>query len=109
MESGVGLATEFLVPVVFFLFEVRLLDFRLGLVEAVDDGVLARGDDDALDEARVLERYLADVHGAVLFEIGPWRVDDGDLVFFVAFFHQVSEEIWKLGSESRYLRWSWPW
>lgn len=34
--------------------------------------------------ALVLEADLADVHAAVLFEVGPWRVDDGDVVLFVA-------------------------
>ena len=33
--------------------------------------------------ALVLEADLADVHAAVLFEVGPWRVDDGDVVLFV--------------------------
>lgn len=32
----------------------------------------------------VLEAHLAHSHAAVLFEVGPWRVDDGDVVLFVA-------------------------
>lgn len=45
------------------------LHLDLCLVEAVDDGVLALGDEDALDLAGVLERDLADVHAAVLFQV----------------------------------------
>ena len=33
----------------------------------------------------VLEANLADFHAPVLFEVGPGRVDDGDVVLFVAF------------------------
>lgn len=61
---------------------LRLLD--LGLVEAVDDGVLALDDEDALDLALVLEADLADGHAAVLLEVRPGRVDDGDVVLLVA-------------------------
>jgi hypothetical protein len=32
----------------------------------------------------VVEADLADVHAAVLFEIGPRGVDDGDVVFFIS-------------------------
>lgn len=32
----------------------------------------------------VMEADLADVHATILFEIGPGRVDDGDVVFFVS-------------------------
>lgn len=59
-----------------------LLD--LGLVEAVDDGVLALRDEDALDLALVLEADLAGGHAAILLQVGPGRVDDGDVVFLVA-------------------------
>lgn len=86
--------------VVLFLLEIRLL-FDFGLVEAVDDGVLALGDEDSLDLlgisflpardglrgyylALVLEADLADGHAAVLLEVGPWRVDNGYVVFLVA-------------------------
>lgn len=87
--------------VVLFLLEIRLL-FDFGLVEAVDDWVLALGDEDSLDLpgisvcslpawdrgdfylALVLEADLADGHAAVLLEVGPWRVDDGYVVFLVA-------------------------
>lgn len=34
--------------------------------------------------AGILECDLADVHGPVLFKVGPGRVDDGDVVFLVA-------------------------
>lgn len=33
---------------------------------------------------------MADVHRAVLFEVGPGRVDDGDVVFLVAWWDGVS-------------------
>ena len=69
--------------VVLFLLEVGLLLY-LGLVEAVDDGVLALGHEDTLDLLVVLEADLADVHAAILLEVRPRRVDDGDVVLFVA-------------------------
>lgn len=110
LEGGVGSATEVPVAVVLFLLEVGLLDLGPGLGQAVDDGVLALGHEDAADEARVLERDLADVHGAVLFEVGPGRVDDGDVVFFVACGRCVMlADGFGGGGGGGYPRWSWPW
>lgn len=65
------------------LLQVGLL-LDLGLVEAVDDDVLAGGDEDLLDLALVLEADLAHGHAAVLLKVGPRRVDDGDVVLLVA-------------------------
>ncbi len=65
------------------LQEVGLL-LDLGLVEAVDDGVLALGDEDLPDLARVLEADLADGHAAVLLQVRPGRVDDRHVVLLVA-------------------------
>lgn len=65
------------------LLEVGVL-LDLGLIEAVDDGVLALGDEDLLDLAGVLEADLAGGHAAVLLEVGPRRVDDRHVVLLVA-------------------------
>jgi len=32
----------------------------------------------------VLEAYLTDGHTTVLLQVGPWRVDDCDVVFLIA-------------------------
>lgn len=69
--------------ILLLLPQVRVL-LHLGLVEPVHDGVLPLGDQDPLDFLLVLERDLADGHGAVLFQVGPGGVDDGDVVLFVA-------------------------
>lgn len=37
----------------------------------------------ATDLLVVLEAYLAHGHAAVLLEVGPWGVDDGDVVLLV--------------------------
>lgn len=37
----------------------------------------------------VLEADLSHLHAAVLFEVRPGRVDDGDIVFLIPF-HSVS-------------------
>lgn len=74
---------QLLQPILALLLQIRLL-LDLGLVEAVDDGVLALRDEDALHLPRVLEGDLPDGHGAVLLEVGPRRVDDGDVVLLVA-------------------------
>lgn len=66
------------------LKEVGLHLLDPGLVEAVDDGVLALDDEDALDLALVLEADLAGGHAAILLEVRPGRVDDGDVVLLVA-------------------------
>lgn len=70
--------------VLLLLRQLGLCHFDTGLVQAVDDGVLALRDEDALDLAVVLEADLADGHAAVLLEIRPRRVDDGDVVLLVA-------------------------
>jgi len=66
------------------LQEVGLRILDTGLVQAVDDGVLALNDEEALDLARVLEADLADGHTAILLEVRPRRVDDGDVILLVA-------------------------
>ena len=77
------LLAGFSVPIVPLLLQVGLpLDLRL--VETVDYGVFSLGNEDTLDFLGVFEGYLADIHGTVLFEVGPWSVDDGDVVFLVA-------------------------
>lgn len=60
------------------------LPLDLCLIEAVDDGVLALDDVHALHLAGILEGDLADLHAAVLLEVGPGRVDDGDVVLLIA-------------------------
>lgn len=75
---------QLLEPIILLLLEVGLL-LHLCLVEAVDDGVFALGHEDALHLARVLEADLADLHAAVLLEVGPGCVDDCDIVLLVAF------------------------
>lgn len=93
---------QFLQVIVPLLFQIGFL-LNLGLVETVDDGVLALDDEHALDLwhrrsvfsphsrrqgktdlSLVLEADLADLHASILFEIGPGRVDDGDVILFVA-------------------------
>jgi hypothetical protein len=79
---GESFPPQLLETVLLLLAEVGvLLDF--GLVEAVDDGVLALGDEDASDLLLILEADLADGHAAVLAEVGPGGVDDGDVVLLV--------------------------
>ena len=69
--------------VVLLLLQIRML-LDLGLVEPVDDGVLALGHKYTLDLLVVMKADLTSSHAAVLLEIGPWRVDDGDVVLLVA-------------------------
>lgn len=69
--------------VVLLLPQVWVL-FNLGLVETVDDGVFPLWDEYPLHLLVILEAHLADGHAAVLFEIGPRGVDDGDVVLLVA-------------------------
>ena len=57
--------------------------FDLGLVETVDDGVYAGLDKDFLHFLLILEADLTGGHAAVLLEVGPRRVDDGDVVSLV--------------------------
>ena len=58
------------------------LDLRL--IESVDDGVLPLRHEDLLHLALVVEADLSGDHAAVFLEIGPWRIDDGDVVLLVA-------------------------
>lgn len=83
MESCLITTSQLLEAIVSLLLKVWLLLY-LCLVETVDDGVLALGDQDALYFAGVLEADLADLHAAVFLEVGPWCVDDCDVVFLVA-------------------------
>lgn len=83
MESCLVTTSQLLESIISLLLEVRLL-LNLCLVEAVDDRVLALGDQDALHFAGVLEANLADLHAAVFLEVGPWCIDDCDVVFLVA-------------------------
>lgn len=55
-----------------------------GFGEAVEDGVGAGGEEDFADEGGGVEGYLAGGHGAGFAEVGPGGVDDGEVVFFVA-------------------------
>jgi hypothetical protein len=59
-----------------------LLDF--GLVQAVDNSVLTRADINPLDLLVVLEAHLTRRHGAILLQVRPGSVDDGDVVLLVA-------------------------
>jgi hypothetical protein len=59
-----------------------LLD--LGLVQAVDNSVLTRADINPLDLLVVLEAHLTRRHGAILLQVRPGSVDDGDVVLLVA-------------------------
>lgn len=84
--------------IVLLLLQVGL-PLDLCLVEPVDDGVLALGDEDAADAAGVLEADLADLHGAVLAEVGPGGVDDGDVVLLVALDGVGLGELGEVGEE----------
>ena len=64
LKSCLVTASQLLEAIVSLLLEVWLLLY-LCLVETVDDGVLALGDQDALYFAGVLEADLADLHAAV--------------------------------------------
>lgn len=89
------------------LLQVRpLLDPRP--VEPVDDGVLARRDEHAPHLARVLEGHLPDVHGPVLAEVGPRRVNDGHVVLFVAFWQSATAALSRSQREIKYPLWNWP-
>jgi hypothetical protein len=70
-------------PILFLLPQIRvLLDF--GLVQAVDDRILALAHIHPPDLLVVLEAHLACRHGAILLQVRPRRVDDSDVVFLVA-------------------------
>lgn len=83
MESCLVTTSQLLEAIISLLLKVWLL-LNLCLVKTVDDGVLALGNQDALYFAGVLEADLADLHAAVFLEVGPWCVDDCDVVFLVA-------------------------
>ena len=83
LVCGLIASANLLETVLALLLQIRLL-LHLGLVEAVDNVVLPLRNEDTLDLALVLEAYLPHVHGAILLEIGPWCVDDGDVVLLVA-------------------------
>jgi hypothetical protein len=83
LEISLIAAPQLLESVIPLLLQVGLL-LHLCLVEAVDNGVFALRDKNALDFAGVLEADLADFHAAILFEVGPWCVDDCDIVLLVA-------------------------
>lgn len=57
---------------------------NLGLVQAVDDGVNACRHEDLLHLLVIVKADLACGHGAILLQVAPWRVDDGDIVFLVS-------------------------
>ena len=57
---------------------------NLGLVQAVHNRILARAHVDPLDLLVVLEAHLTRRHGAILLQVRPGRVDDGDVVLLVA-------------------------
>ena len=59
-----------------------LLD--LGLVKPIDDRVFALGHEYPLDLLVVMKADLTGGHTAVLLQVGPRRVDDGDIVLLVA-------------------------
>jgi hypothetical protein len=83
LESCLVTTSQLLEAIISLLLEVWLL-LNLCLVKTVDDGVLALWDEDALYFAGVLEADLTDFHAAVFLEVGPWCVDDCDVVFLVA-------------------------
>lgn len=84
LEDSLVALSQLLEAVVSLLLKVWFLLY-LCLVEAVDDGVLALGHEDALDLAGVFEADLADFHAAILLQVGPWGIDDCNIVLLVAF------------------------
>lgn len=76
---------KLLETILLFLLQVGLL-LHLCLVEAVDDGVLALRNEDPLDLAVILETNLANLHAAILLQVRPGGVDDGDVVLLVALY-----------------------
>jgi hypothetical protein len=84
LKDSLVATSQLLETIITLLLQIGLL-LHLCLVEAIDNRVLALGHEDALDFARVLEANLANFHAAVLLEVGPWCVDDCDIVLLVAF------------------------
>jgi hypothetical protein len=70
-------------PILLLLPQIRVL-LDLGLVQAVDNSVLTRAHIHPLDLLVVLEAHLTRRHRAVLLQVRPGRVDDGDVVLLVA-------------------------
>lgn len=44
---------------------------------------------DGTNLSLIMEADLTDIHAAVLFQVGPGRIDDGDVVFLVAYCSKV--------------------
>lgn len=57
---------------------------NLGLVQAVDDSVLTLAHVNPLDLLVILEAHLTRRHRAILLQVRPRRVDDGDVILLVA-------------------------
>lgn len=66
-----------------FLLKIGLF-LHLGLVEPVDDDVLALDNENLFNLARILEAHLTGGHAAVLLQIGPGCIDNGDIILLVA-------------------------
>lgn len=89
--GGLVLFAQLPQMVVLLLHEVGVL-FFLCLVEPVDDGVFPLGHQYLLDLLVVLEADLTRGHAAILLEVGPGGVDDGDVVLLVAWASQRAME-----------------
>jgi len=85
LPSLLILLPQLSVAVLPLLSQIRVL-LDPGLVEAVDDRVQPLLDVHPLDLFVVVEGYLTSRHAAILLQIGPGSVDDGDVVFLVAFY-----------------------
>jgi hypothetical protein len=83
LKDSLVAASQLLETVIALLLQVGLL-LHLCLVETVDNGILALRYEYALNFAGILEADLANFHAAVLLEVGPWGVDDCDVVFLVS-------------------------
>jgi hypothetical protein len=69
--------------ILLLLSQIRVL-LNLGLVQTVDNRILARTHVDPLHLLVVLEAHLASSHRAILLQVRPRRVDDSDVVLLVA-------------------------
>ena len=70
-------------PILLLLPQVRVL-LDLCLIQAVDDRVLALAHIYPLNHLVVLDAHLACRHRAILLQVRPRRVDDGDVVLLIA-------------------------
>jgi hypothetical protein len=70
-------------PILLLLSQIRVF-LDLGLVQAVDNRILALAHIHPPDLLVVLETHLTRRHGAILLQVRPRRVDDSDVVFLVA-------------------------